>query len=207
MKPLLFLTALIFTFLSCRAHADTSLIYEWEYLGGSDFNDMTFTFDGRSLSLNTGTITGTTHNGDHWVVQLLFSGTWGICGSFDYGTGNLTPDPYATFVGDGNGSGHIQWASGAPLGHTTTLLLGYPFSGDGASTYTTIRSGVPVAQAASTIALNWYRTNVSREWMDEYQGVWRDFAVTNAVPEPSSLLCLACGLAGVGGLMRRRQKK
>jgi hypothetical protein len=206
MKLSFLLAALLLALSCCSARADTSVVYEWEYLGGSDFNDMTFTFDGRSLSLNTDTITGTTHNGDHWVVQLLFSGTWGTCGSFDYGTGDLTPDPYAAFVGDGIGSGHIQWTSGAPLGHTTTLLLGYPFSGDGAPTYTTIRSGVPVAQAASTIALNWYRTNVSREWMDEYQGVWRDFTVTNAVPEPSSLLSLACGLAGLGGLMRHRRR-
>lgn len=28
-----------------------------------------------------------------------------------------------------------------------------------------------------------------------------------SVPEPSSILTLACGLVGVGGLMRRRQKK
>lgn len=190
--------------------ADSVLVYEWDLFPSTRpiteiYNDISFSFDGNNLSLNTDRLTGTCR-GDQWVMQLLFAGNWGVCGSFDSSTMEVVPDPYATFVANGFGSGHIEWASDAPLGHTTTLLLGYPFRNDGAASYTVVRAGVPVVQEVGTLILSKYRTNVPREWMDEYEQVWREFPVTNAVPEPSSLLAFACGLAGLGRLIRKRRR-
>jgi hypothetical protein len=177
---------------------------EWVVFGISPdeadgYSSITFDFSNNVLSLNTFSI-GTAGGSSNESWTLLFSGVWAAMGTVDTAN-DLTPDPYATFIYDGTG-GHVHWAADTPEGYTAQLLLGYSFNGDGAPTYSSYYYGdyVPIA---GTLVL---RDRVfSAPDLDQFANTSHTFYAT--VPEPSSLLALVCGLVGMGGLVRRRQKK
>jgi len=155
-----------------------------------------FTFDGNSLQLK-GTHIQSVGGSSSTACDLLLSGSWAVCGTVAGGI--LTPDPYATFIGDGNG-GSIQWAANTPFRHTANLLVGYSFAGDGAATYYPNFWSPPPPpwdSVQGTLMIRRYSPYMGYGYPDSYTGKTHSFSVTY-VPEPGGLLTL-----GVGGLGAR----
>lgn len=135
----------------------------------------------------------------HW--NLGFSGQWAVLGSIS--SSIFTPDPYASFIQTGMGEGYVSWDSSTPLGHTTSLILGGSFYGDGAATYQE-QSTFPADTVTGTLVL--HRTFLGG-YGNEYELRSGGFSVTyQVVPEPSSLLIFLAGLPGFRVLLRRARE-
>lgn len=92
---------------------------------------------------------------------LHISGNWAVCGSVDGETGDLIPDPYATFEYGDTGTevrGKVTWAPDTPPGYTCPLLLGHTFNGDGAASYQGWSHMGPGPVVTATLAFEWSLT-------------------------------------------------
>ena len=197
------------------AHADTWVAYDippeeadpdWGGEGVPAPSDITFTFENNCLSFNN-EFMGTSGGSSHQDWHLLTVGSWAVAGTIGEAE-TLMADPYATFVYGWHG-GHIQWAANTPSGYVAPLLLGYSFDGDGAVsyegywtdeiTYERFPNGM---SATGTLVIQEY-TRSTQEYA--YTNLSHTF-YASYVPEPSSFIALACGLAGLGGLIRRSRR-
>ena len=197
MKRLILLSLLaILASVTCGGlSADTWTAFS--YGGGNPLTDgspadMVFTLCSNHLSLNSSKIT-TIGNSSAMTWTLLFSGDWAACGTID-GSGDYIPDPYASFVQEGQG-GDIQWANHTPVGYQAPLMLGRRFVGDGAATYTS-RWGAPIGEVSASLVLNTHPSIWGSEY-NLYEPVMHTFMATyppvQAVPEPTGLLSLFAG--------------
>jgi hypothetical protein len=169
-------------------------------------NEMVFNLNNNVLSLNTPNII-TVGGSSSMSYSLLFSGQWAVCGQVD-NAGQLIQDPYASFVVDGDGSGHIAWSTTTPYGYTTNLLLGADFTGNGASSYAGSWYGMGVDPVAGTLVLQQqqttYRTNVL--YSDMGYHVFQIAKNPQVVPEPSGLIgMILVGSAAFGAYKRSRR--
>jgi len=172
-------------------------------------SDITFTFDNTHLSLNSSKIV-TVGGSSSMKWELLFSGSWGVCGTID-DSGSYTPDPYASFKADGQG-GSVEWKAGTPSGYATQLILGGSFTGDGASTYVS-QWGEPISEVTGTLALNTHPSIWGAEY-NLYEAVSHTFVSQYGpmspppmVPEPMSLLTLLTGAISIAGFGFRARKR
>ena len=197
MKRLILLSLLaILASVTCGGlSADTWTAFSYD--GGNPLADgspadMIFTLDNNHLILNSSKIT-TMGNSSAMTWTLLFSGDWAACGTIDE-SGDYIPDPYASFVQEGQG-GDIQWANHTPVGYQAPLMLGRRFDGDGAATYTS-RWGEPIGEVSASLVLNTHPSIWGSEY-NLYEPVMHTFAASylpdQAVPEPSGLLSLFAG--------------
>lgn len=174
--------------------------------GGHTYRSIVFIFDGTYLTLNTNYIETYDMVATILETTLIASGNWAVCGSVR--NGEWTPDPYATFVIEGNG-GHIEWAFNTPAGYITDLLLGASFIGNGAARYdwTMPAYGYPVWQSGSVTATLIRDYRHDGFWPSEcyaiVQPVSHTFVATYPVPEPSSILALICGLGSIAYWRRK----
>lgn len=186
---------------------------------------ITFAFDGYNLLLNNAYIYQP-GGSSAYNLTLRLSGTWGACGSVS-ASGELVPDPYATFVivrPDENAlpsrevpnemplprwvdvwdtMGYVSWSPDTPHGYTTSLILGGQFGGDGAGDYV-YQNDQWYQEATGTMVLdsNWHY------WGGYYGGhTYTPQAYTLNVthlPEPAPIAII---LSGLGALLLRRTRR
>ncbi|MEN6521726.1 MAG: PEP-CTERM sorting domain-containing protein [Armatimonadota bacterium] len=204
----LLILSMLTIFTVSAVHADTWTVFRmdpsWEPSDEYCPRDLTFTFSGGRLSLNsTATSTGGGGSSTH-TWQLLFSGNWAVAGTIDE-TGSIIRDPYATFIYDKHG-GYINWASDTPSGYTTQLLLGYRFDGDWAETYQNYEYEQPFGEPVTGTLVLWdYLVRCPLE-NDIYTPQNHEFSVT-AVPEPSSIGILGFAVWGLGTVSIRKKQQ
>ena len=197
--------------LACaRLGADTWTAFS--YSGGNPLangspSQMSFTFDNNRLSLNSNRI-WTVGGSSAMTWTLLFSGSWAALGTIDE-SGAVIPDVYANFEADGLGGGYVRWASNTPAGHSTTLLVGVPFEGNGAAAYTN-RWGSPIGEVTASLALNTHPSVWGSNY-NLYDPVSHSFSAAyepvQAVPEPTGLLSLLAGSISIMGFMTKKNRR
>jgi len=163
------------------------------YNGEYPLDRLTFTFDGANLSVPGETLR-TVGGSSAMSIQLALAGKWAVCGNV---SGNKwTPDPYATFAND-----RVIWASNTPNGYGTNLLIGYDFEGNDAAAFDSGYYGYqhPIY---GTAMVNWSGFNYSSYTSIEPHSFALQYT---PVPEPSTILALLAGLAGIGGMIVRKR--
>jgi len=210
MKKITLLIALIIVACSGLS-ADTWSVFTYDGgnpLGTGSPSSMLFTFNNNQLALNSDKV-WTAGGSSAMTWRLLFSGNWAVCGTFDE-NGAYIPDAYATFVIEGLG-GYVQWAGNTPSGYQTSLLVGMPFSGDGATVYTS-QWGGPIGDVSASLALNTHPTMWGSNY-NLYEPASHSFnaeyipatAVVAAVPEPAGMVSLLFGGMAVLGFVGKRK--
>jgi hypothetical protein len=190
-----------------RADAWTVFVYDGDNPVAPGLpGDITFTFDDTRLSLSSSRIV-TVGGSSSMSWTLLSSGNWGVCGTID-GSGNYTPDPYASFNADGEG-GSIEWNANTPSGYATQLILGGSFAGNGASTYVS-QWGTPIREVAATLALNTHPSIWGAEYNlyePESHTFMAQYTPDRAtVPEPTGMLTLLGGAISIVGFGFRARR-
>jgi hypothetical protein len=207
--------ALLFAFIiiAC-SHLSADTWTPFAYDGGNPLatgspSQMSFTFGNNHLSLNSNSIS-TVGGSSAMTWNLLFSGNWAVCGTIDE-SGAYVPDLYASFETDGQG-GYVRWANNTPDGHLTSLLVGMPFEGDGATAYTS-RWGSPLGEVTASLALNTHPSlwgsnyNLYEPVSHSFNAAYSAVHPMAAVPEPSGLISLLAGGISLLGCGVRRNRR
>ncbi len=185
-------TLLVMVLLVTLASCCMATSEQWDLWASDTQSFIYFAFDNRNLSINAYQHRFEIYGQGQWrgyqLWEVFFTGVWATTGTLS-DDGVMTPDPYATFVIESDGVGHVQWAPGTPVGYRAPVVVGgYRLRPDGG---------------------HWISLTMRRTWYDIEFG----YDITNEdrqhtfyadyVPEPGSIVALLAGLAGLAWRRRR----
>lgn len=163
---------------------------------------MTFILENNTLNLDNNQVRTVGGSSAHqWFFE--YSGLWAVCGSVNT-EGVCTPDPYASFIESGPGSGTVQWSDTTPEGYITRLILGGSFTGNGARTYENIYNGQSRGYTTAALALHDMYLGGNAH---NYTALSYTFDIANneaLVPEPAGIMLTLWGLGSMAYVLKRK---